>query len=470
MASQHGFRPFRGRTAPNSRVISGRVMMACLIFTSVLWTSPGSIEGQAGDVTVDIDPGTQTAVSLLELGATHMQYSLDPWGDTEAVARAKTLLSAAVRYQNQHIFGFGAGNINPAPGIYDWESLDRRIDLIRSMNAVPVITLCCAPDWMKGGEAGSTDWAQIEKAPLPAHYSSFAELARKVALRYPDVRHYLVWNEFKGFWNDAANNWDYVGYTRMYNLVYDALKAVDSRIQVGGPYLVVEGTGSGRSGWAAAPPITDRNRRVIEYWLRNKRGADFIVVDRGLKDVHDRNRYSDSELLSLTYQFDRVTAQIRAMTDLPIWWAEDYVVSSDNWSFQAAAMASMLYHELKAGSAVSFRWQPQGDYDDRFRGNNQALISDTREPGGGQPFPNYFVYRAINEYFPRGTPLVNTRVSSPDVEVLASPTHMLLINKRNSVVRAMVNGTAFMLAPYDVVALPVPGAARPVGAGSAPDG
>ncbi|MBM2809281.1 MAG: beta-glucosidase/6-phospho-beta-glucosidase/beta-galactosidase [Chloroflexi bacterium] len=162
--------------------------------------------------------------------------------------------------------------------------------------------------------------------------------------------------------------------------------------------------------------------------------------------------------------------QIRAMTDLPIWWAEDYVISSDNWNFQAAAMASMLYHELRAGSAVSFRWQPQGDYHDPFRGNNQALLGDTREPGGGQPFPNYFVYRAINEYFPRGTPLVTTRVSSPDVEVLASPTNMLLINKRDAVVRAIVNRTEFMLAPYDVVVLPIPGAGQPGGARSAADG
>ncbi|MBM2809282.1 MAG: beta-glucosidase/6-phospho-beta-glucosidase/beta-galactosidase [Chloroflexi bacterium] len=258
-------------------MIPRRALVAWVILAGMVWSTPWPARGQVGEVTVEIDPATQAGVSLLTLGVTHMQYSLDPWGDPDAVARAKTLLSSAVRYQNQHILGFGADNINPAPGVYDWESLDRRINLIRSMNAVPVITLCCAPDWMKGGQPGGTDWTKIEKAPLPSHYTSFADLARQVALRYPDVRHYLVWNELKGFWNDAANNWDYVGYTRMYNLVYDALKSVDSSIQVGGPYLVIEGTGSGRGGWAAASPITDRNRRVLEYWLRNKRGADFTT-------------------------------------------------------------------------------------------------------------------------------------------------------------------------------------------------
>jgi hypothetical protein len=324
------------------------------------------------------------------------------------------------------------------------------------MNAVPVITLCCAPDWMKGGRPGQTDWSTIEDAPLAQHYASFAELSRQVALRYPDVKHYLVWNELKGFWNDRASNWDMPAYTRMYNLVYDALKSVDPTIKVGGPYLVVEGTGSGRRGWAASTPITDRNREVLEYWLRNKQGADFIVLDRGIMDAHDENRYGEAELLSLTHHFARVATQIRGMTDLPIWWAESYVVSSDNWSFQAAAMGSMLYHQLRAGTAVSFRWQPQGEYDDPHRGNDQALFSDTRFPGGGQPFASYFVYRAYNDYFPRGTSLTSARSSSPDLEVLSSTTHALLINKRSSVMRAIVNGSEFMLEPYEIVVVPLP--------------
>jgi hypothetical protein len=181
-----------------------------------------------------------------------------------------------------------------------------------------------------------------------------------------------------------------------------------------------------------------------------------MVLDRGISDIHDNNRYSEAELLSLTHHFARVTTQIRAMTDLPIWWAESYVASSDNWNFQAVGMASMLYHQLQSGSAVSFRWQPQGEHDGPYRGNDQALFSDTRFPGGGQPFASYFVYRTFTEFFPRGTVLTSARSASPDLEVLASTTHALLINKRQAVVRAVVNGTEFMLAPYEVVVIPLP--------------
>ena len=89
--------------------------------------------------------------------------------------------------QNQHIMGWGGGNPEPSPGEYDWESLDRRVDLMRRTGARMVITLCCAPDWMKGGEPGETDWSNLEVAPLPEHYGDFAELCAKVAERYPDV-------------------------------------------------------------------------------------------------------------------------------------------------------------------------------------------------------------------------------------------------------------------------------------------
>ena len=63
--------------------------------------------------------------------------------------------------QNQHIMGFGGGNPEPSPGEYDWTSLDRRVEMMRRTGARIVITLCCAPDWMKGGEPGETDWDNL---------------------------------------------------------------------------------------------------------------------------------------------------------------------------------------------------------------------------------------------------------------------------------------------------------------------
>src|SRR5215213_414575 len=50
------------------------------------------------------------------VGVTHTQYSIDSWGDEQATARARAVLSATAIYQNQHIFGWGVLNPEPSPG------------------------------------------------------------------------------------------------------------------------------------------------------------------------------------------------------------------------------------------------------------------------------------------------------------------------------------------------------------------
>jgi hypothetical protein len=400
---------------------------------------------------VRVDRARPDGISRLATGVTHTQHSLDPWGDAEAVARGKALVRSVARYQNQHLMGWGAMNPNPAPGVYDWESLDRRVEMMRSLGGTPVITLCAAPDWMKGGKPGETDWSKIEVAPRPEHYADFAKLAARVARRYPHVKQFQVWNEMKGFWKASINNWDYEGYTRLYNLVYDALKAVNRDIWVGGPYLVIEGTGSNKGGWAAEPPIRERQWEVLNYWLKHKRGADFIVLDKGIQDYHDRHEYTDAELMALTPFFGDVARQIRAKTVLPIWWAE-YYGGTRSPEFVAAHYASILRHMLLAGSAVALLWSPQASDVDH------GLFTDTRKPGGGQPLPHHRVLKLFHDHFGPGTPLYRATSSSPEVEVLSSAKKTLLINKRPDPVRVDLDGRSLTLERYEVRAL---GASQP---------
>lgn len=219
--------------------------------------------GRRETVTVTVGRDGAAGASRLRLGVTHTQQSLDTGADGPVLSRAKGLLSVSCRFHNVHIMGWGTLNPNPAPGVYDWATLDRRMAMVRSIRgAEPVITLCAAPDWMKGGRPGETDWSKIEVAPTPEHYADFAGLARRVTERYPFVKYYQVWNEFKGFWDSNANNWDYQNYIRLYNLVYDALKAANKGVQVGGPYLVIEGTGSNKGGWASETPIRARQWEI----------------------------------------------------------------------------------------------------------------------------------------------------------------------------------------------------------------
>lgn len=403
--------------------------------------------GAPDRVTVAVDRSRPERISRLSLGITHTQGGLDRGGDPGAIARGKKLFAAASRYQNVHIMGWGTGNPNPAPNVYDWESLDRRMAMVRSLSgAIPVITLCAAPDWMKGGEPGTTDWSKIEAAPLPGHYVDFAALAAMVARRYPDVRHFQVWNEFKGFWKASINNWDYESYTRMYNRVYDALKSVRPDIRVGGPYLVVEGTGSERGDWATEKPIRARQWQVLDYWLRNKKGAEFLCLDRGIVTFQDRSAYTPEEILRLTPYFADIARQIRARTDLPIWWSEFYGgIPRGGPQSVAAAHASILLHMLRGGSSVALLWNgiDNGEV-------SHGLITDTRKPGGGKPTPHYHVFKAFHDHFCPGTPIYKTVSSSPDIEALASGKKTLTINKRSAPVTVHLAGRDLLLAAYEV--------------------
>jgi hypothetical protein len=414
-------------------------------------TGSSAQDAATSSVTVTVDRSVPAGVSRLNTGITHEHYSLDAWGDPAAVAQGKSLLEASASFQNQHIYGWGTLNPEPVPGVFDWTTLDERVALMRSMHAQMVITLCCAPDWMTSLGTNTSTYPNIP--PTSTHVADFAALAREIALRYPDVRYFQVWNEMKGYWDDATNNWNYVAYTNLYNAVYDALKGVNPGIQVGGPYLVIEGTGSNAGDWSQAAPLTKRNMQVLDYWLANKHGADFICLDRGVHDYHDHAKYTPDQLMSLTGEFQSIADQVRRRTSLPIWWSEHYFVGSDNWGFQAAGFASLLLHELEGGSSVSLTWAPQGVAGDSYRGNQESLFSDTRVVGGGQPFPYYWAFKTFHDDFGPGTQLYQAVSSAPDVEALASSDHILLINKRGTPVTADVNGQPVQLGAYEVRAL-----------------
>ncbi|MEK8170236.1 xylan 1,4-beta-xylosidase [Streptomyces sp. M19] len=216
------------------------------------------------------------------------------------------------------------------------------------------------PDWMKGGTAGRTNWSQssLETAPSPDHYRDFAELAGKIAERYPDVRHFVVWNELKGFYDDGRRRWDAEGYTRLYNLVYEELKKRDPANLVGGPYVVADSERPGdpmassrvHGAWGG---LDRRAVDALTYWNQHKAGADFVVVD-GASFTRDGRRTLPDEF-GATAKFTDVTRWLTELTHLPVWWAEWYVEprdpdedgGGDRWSeahrtaVQAAAMIAL---------------------------------------------------------------------------------------------------------------------------------
>jgi hypothetical protein len=334
--------------------------------------------------------------SKFEIGCTHTQTSCDSWDNPTAVSRAKNLLKSGIHFQNQHIMGWGADNPEPAPNYYNWGSLDARVSIMRETSATPVITLCCSPDWMKGGKVNQTDWSKLEVAPLPQHYQDFANLAKEVAKRYPDVVHFQVWNELKGFWDSAHNRWSYENYTRLYNLVYDELKSVNSAILVGCPYVVMDKWSTDK----VAPSkvrgpygiVDQRSLDVVTYWLKNKHGAEFVTVDGGTT-TKDKGLITDE--YNATQVFSDVNTWLSQQSSLPIWWAEFYAIPDTGESWTAQHQADVFNRaQQEAGKlgTLILTWPAQGGPG----WNRESMWSDTDSASGGQSTLIYNIAKNIN--------------------------------------------------------------------------
>jgi hypothetical protein len=280
-----------------------------------------------------------------------------------------------------------------------------------------VLTLCCAPDWMKDGEPGETDWNELETDPRPEFYDDFARLSAAAVLRYPQVERVLVWNELKGFYNHAENRWDHEAYTEFYDEVYAAVKAARPDVLVGGPYVVLTSLDPGSedssnvSGpWGAADR---RALDVVEYWLANNAGADFVVVDAAAKTRQDT---VPADVRVGAQKFADLTAWLRERTDLPVWWAEYYpgapAGEQPTATSPAGAVATLatVAAFAESGTAGALHWGPQGHSLEHI-----ALWTDSTETDGGRPTP-------LTEAWQWLVP----RLADGEVEIGRSPTMPLL--------------------------------------------
>ena len=410
----------------------------------------------------------QAFIGQMNIGVTHAKADADNWNNSGAVASAKQLMQASLVYQNQHIMGWGANDPEPTPGTYNWGSLDARVQLMRDTKAQKVLTLCCAPGWMRP-QGYQDDWSYLDIAPDPSHVQDFANLAKQVALRYPDVKYFQVWNELKGMWCTSPgatpgisnlNRWDYERYTTLYNAVYDAIKNVRPDAQVGGPYVVMDSDGN-KSAMSNPGPsyswgtLDQRPLDVITYWLAHKHGADFITVDASSfnKDgVWLVNEFATAQKFVDIYNWIR--SQPGGGATLPLWWAEWYVgypsSAQQNLDYYNALMASGAIYTALSGASVLLIWKPQGD----AQGFSfpEGIWTDTSASGGGQATKYYYTSSAFKAYFGPGTSLYKPMVSpSSTVTVIASTQKMMLVNHLSVQQKVVVDGTAFILGPYQVL-------------------
>jgi hypothetical protein len=439
--------------------------LSCLSSSTILESTDIYANVLTTKITLHGLPSTVT--SRMAIGATHEHSDADTWNNSKAVASAKRLMQTSLTYQNQQIMGWGVGDPEPSPGVYHWGSLDERVQLMRDTKAQMVLTLCCAPGWMRP-QGDQNDWRYLEIAPSPSHVQDFANLSVQVALRYPDVKYFQVWNELKGMWSTSPgatpgikhfNRWDSKRYTTLYNAVYNAIKHVRPDAQIGGPYVVVDSDGHTSAMSDPGPSyswgtLDQRSLDVLTYWLAHKDGADFITIDGGSSN-QDGVWLTDE--FTAAQKFVDVYHWIRSQPDggatLPIWWAEWYAEyppsAPQNLNYYNAVMASDAIYTIMSGASVTLIWQPQGN----TQGSSypEGIWTDTNKSKGGKPTPYYYTSVALKQYFGPGTQLYKPTISNSTITVIASAQKMMLVNHLSTQQNVMVDNTVIKLGPYQVL-------------------
>ncbi|GAA1832823.1 hypothetical protein GCM10009836_08690 [Pseudonocardia ailaonensis] len=383
---------------------------------------------------VDLGQGWDwnTQSTALDLGVTHTQDSLDLAEPTAARERGTAILKdGSAVWQNVHLMGFGTLNPEPSPGTYDWSTLDSRMNLVKSTGGRTVLTACCAPDWMKGGTAGRTDWSDLEVSPQPQYFDAFASLVAATVQRYPQIEAVQVWNELKGFYHEDENRWDYEGYTALYNKVYTAVKAVRPDVMVGGPYVVMISLPAGDPNasseltgpWGA---LDQRVVDVVEYWMTHNVGADFVIADGG---TATRDGTITGTVADAAGKYADVDRWLRGKTKLPIWWAEFYPDPppgvDGGASSPASAVATLAAVAAYARTDVStaLLWGPQDS------GIPYAsLWTDATKPDGGQPTPLTPAWRWLVPRLAKGGMEIGRSQTQPLIAFRAPDGSAMIIN------------------------------------------
>jgi len=356
------------------------------------------------------------------------------------------------KIQNQHIMGWGAGNPWPAKDApMDFSSLDNRMAALQTMGGEIWLTLCQAPGWMKGGS--EHDWA-MEKCVLEEYEDDFAHLCAEIAKRYPQVTTFQVWNEFKGYMKN--NKWDYVGYTRIYNKVYKAVKQARPDAIIGGFYMVFEGDGTqeefGLEAVHSYTPLSDFQREATIYWRDHCTSADYFLLDRGVVDYHNYTqpphfKPSVEQLLHLTKYYKKVTEELTELVDLPIVYSEFYgdthLLPPNSHEEITAVYASIYYNMIMGAKGRELKALLWLETETEFV--NHAIFTPD-----GEALPHYHAVKKLVDNFPHGTQLYNVETGTEQIEAFASDRCFYVINKSSSPIDLEINGKTHTLQPFGV--------------------
>lgn len=276
--SERRFVSFRG-IAPNVGVgpsSAGKANAATVSVSKIVPASSLVKTGTANNasVTTQTTPG---GVATSRVGFT--------WTQNRPASSMDSVLSVH-DMQMQHMIEFGAGNPWPTQASMSAPQfaaqLDPMMQDVRDAGAVQrVLCFHKAPGWMKASGNTSDD-----NRPLDAQFGNFATISAQAAARYTDFQWGMVWNEYKGFWNNALNRPDWETFLTFYTQVRNAVKAVRPTMKVGGPYTTMISCSYERqetTQTAAFPGgfFDGRWLSALQHFIQNAT-YDFLSFDMGI--------------------------------------------------------------------------------------------------------------------------------------------------------------------------------------------
>jgi hypothetical protein len=118
-------------------------------------------------------------------------------------------------------------NIQPTPGVWNWETTDKIYDLFEREGITPAPVLSYGTKWATTGDANSSDWHQWNNTP--PRNEDFAKYAAAAVKRYGHLtRYWEIWNEPDiDFWLGTVEQ-----YTALVDATVPAIKAVQPEAQI----------------------------------------------------------------------------------------------------------------------------------------------------------------------------------------------------------------------------------------------
>jgi xylan 1,4-beta-xylosidase len=290
-----------------------------LAFLAVVHSAVAAAAAAPRQITLDVAAATQPVDRFFDLsvGSDYPGTLIRP----EAQAQLRTTVDElGFRYVRFHaIFHDVLGTVKLANGkpAYDWNGIDKLYDALLARRFRPFVELGFTPEALKTSSNSIFWWHGNTSHPRPEIWRNLVDaFVRHLEARYgqEEVRswYFEVWNEpnLDGFWERA----DQLAYFSLYDLTARTVKAVDSKLRVGGPST---------AGAAWIPEFLD-------HVAQSGAPIDFVTthsyaVDGGFLDEKGE---SDTKLSpspdSIIGDVRKVRAQIAAskFPDLPLYFTE----------------------------------------------------------------------------------------------------------------------------------------------------